>query len=208
MLRFFIKPELILECVSAALIHAEETDIWKMVMMSTDPVSQEFTKSLVAAQPRVFAYVASLVRDTDLAHEVLQKANVVMLEKANEFIGKKQEFIPWALTVCYYEVLADRRNRARDKHVFNDAALKALSIGASARSEQLCDRQSALLLCIEKLPGQQRDMLAKRYAKGGSVDTLANDLQRPAGSISQTLYRVRKALLQCIQRRLSEGEPA
>ena len=176
--------------------------------MSMDPAFQEFTKSLVAAQPRVFAYVASLVRDTDRAHEVLQKANVVMLEKADEFIVLNQEFIPWALTVCYYEILADRRDRARDKHVFDNAALTYLSESTAARGERFFERQRALSVCFEKLPAHQRDMLAKRYAKGGSVEALANELQRPAASISQTLYRVRKALLECMQRRISEGENA
>jgi len=173
-----------------------------------DPSSQQFTQSLVAAQPRLFAYVITLIRNPDRAHEVLQKANVVMLEKLDEFATQKIDFIPWALKVCYFEVLADRRDRARDKHVFDDAAISCLSEHTAERGETFLERQRALALCLEKLPANQREMLKKRYAKGGSVDALAKELKRPTASISQTLYRIREALLECTQRRLAAGEHA
>ena len=67
-----------------------------------------------------------------------------MLEKLDEFAAQKIDFIPWALKVCYFEVLADRRDRARDKHVFDDAALSCLSEHIAERSETFLERQRAL----------------------------------------------------------------
>ena len=171
--------------------------------MPIDSSSQQFMKSLVATQPRLFAYVTTLLRDTERAHDVLQKANVVMIEKMDEFKALNQEFEPWALKVCYYEVLADRRDRARDKHTYNDSVLDSLASDAAARGSRFDARQCALAGCLDKLPSQQRKLIEGRYAPGGSVEALANELKRPAASISQTLYRIREALLTCVQRRLS-----
>jgi DNA-directed RNA polymerase specialized sigma24 family protein len=57
--------------------------------------------------------------------------------------------------------------------------------------------------CVKKLQPGHREMLEKRYAEDGSVAKLAKAMNRSAASISQTLYRIRVALLQCIQKALS-----
>ena len=68
--------------------------------------------------------MVSLARDPDRAHDILQKANVVMLEKSEEFIAQDHKFPPWAFKVCYFEVLGDRRDNARDRHLFDVVALE------------------------------------------------------------------------------------
>ncbi len=62
--------------------------------MATDNPRQRFLKSLVASQPRLYAYVVSLLHDPERAHDVLQQANVVMLDKANEFAEQGRLFRP------------------------------------------------------------------------------------------------------------------
>ncbi len=51
-------------------------------------------------------------------------------------------------------------------------------------------------------------MLLARYAENGSVARIAEELGRSAPSVSQTLYRVRQLLVQCIERRLAEEADA
>jgi RNA polymerase sigma-70 factor (ECF subfamily) len=42
-----------------------------------------------------------------------------------------------------------------------------------------------------------------RYGPKSSIEEIAVSLERSAGSIRQTLYRIREALLACIERRLA-----
>jgi len=61
---------------------------------------------------------------------------------------------------------------------------------------------------MEKLPSPQRQLLDMRYAQQQSVEQISERIGRPNGSIRQTLYRIREALLKCIELQLqSEACP-
>ena len=47
-------------------------------------------------------------------------------------------------------------------------------------------------------------MITARYAPGGSVQKVAADEGRPAGSVRVTLHRIRLLLLGCVERTLRE----
>ena len=176
--------------------------------MATDDPRQLFLRCLIASQPRLFAYVVSLLHDPEWAYDVLQQANVVMLDKANEFVEQGTPFPPWAFKVCYYEVLSERRDRARGRHVFDDNSLETITDVAVEHSEGFEERQRALTTCLEQLSKKQRRIVTARYAPGGSVKSLASLLGCSAESISQSLYRSRKALRSCIEVSLTqEGGP-
>jgi RNA polymerase sigma-70 factor (ECF subfamily) len=174
--------------------------------MGIDERSQDFLRRLMAEQPRLYAYVVSLLAAPDRAHDVLQKANVVLMEKMSEHLATGQEFLPWAFKVCSYEVLADRRDRARDRLRFDPALLDVIAEESARRLEHFGTRQAALEGCLAKLAPNQRDLVLRRYAEGGSVEGLAAELGRTPASVSQTLYRLREVLLECIRRSTaSEG---
>ena len=176
--------------------------------MTTDSPRRRYLKSLVASQPRLFAYVVSLLHDPEWAYDVLQQANVVMLDKANEFVEQGTPFPPWAFKVCYYEVLSERRDRARGRHVFDDNFLETIADQAAEHGEGFEQRHRALTTCLEQLSKKPRRIVTLRYAPGGSVKSLASLLGRSAESISRSLYRIRKALRPYIQVRLTrEGGP-
>ncbi|MEL7264621.1 MAG: sigma factor-like helix-turn-helix DNA-binding protein, partial [Planctomycetota bacterium] len=67
----------------------------------------------------------------------------------------------------------------------------------------LDDRRDALLGCLETLPPAQRQLIDLRYTSGLAIDAISQATGRPGASISQTLYRLRNALLNCINRRLN-----
>ncbi len=56
----------------------------------------------------------------------------------------------------------------------------------------------ALDHCLKQLPPAQRQLLDLRYASDQSIERIAETIGRPAGSIRQTLYRIRAALLTLI----------
>ncbi len=84
--------------------------------------------------------------------------------------------------------------------MFDDSLLDYLAERQDERLAELPARHIALRRCLERLPKPQRELVKARYAPGGSVKDIAAKLGRSVGSVSQTLYRARSALLECIEK--------
>jgi RNA polymerase sigma-70 factor (ECF subfamily) len=167
--------------------------------------AEQFVQQLIACQRRLYGFILALLADPDQADDVLQETNLVLWRKAEEFTAGT-DFGAWACRVAHFQVLAHRRSRQRDRHVFDDALLRDLAGAAVERGSDLDSRLRALRRCLARLAPPQRDLLQRRYA-GEPVKTIAAHGGRSAGSISQTLYRLRDALLRCVRRELVGGSP-
>ena len=169
--------------------------------MSTHQLTEDFVARLTGCQSRLYAYIATLEPRGGAANDILQETNVVLCRRAAEY-DTKQDFVGWACRVAYFQVLAHRRDVGRESQrlVFDDGLIERLAGVAAELSPGHDRRRSALRTCIDKLPDQQRDLLTRRYEHGRSIQDVAASLGRPVGSITQTLHRIRKALLACVQR--------
>ena len=61
----------------------------------------------------------------------------------------------------------------------------------------------ALGECLAKLRAKDRKLIEQRYAPGEKGKHVAERMGRPANSVYQSLGRIRKILMECIQRRLA-----
>ncbi|MCE9545912.1 MAG: RNA polymerase subunit sigma-70 [Planctomycetia bacterium] len=169
-------------------------------------MDERFVHDLIAVQARLYAYILSLVLDRNVADEVLQNTNVVLCRKAAEY-ASLGNFPAWACGVARFEVLAHRKLKGRTPLMFDAELLDCLAEEATQATAGVTNQQRALADCLDELSGKQRDLILDRYRPGGSVKELASKMSRPVGSISQTLYRIRNLLLECIERRLKEAPP-
>ena len=62
--------------------------------------------------------------------------------------------------------------------------------------------RAALAECLGKLRPGDRDLIERRYTPGVTAKQIAADLGRPANSVSKSLGRIRRMLLECIERTL------
>jgi RNA polymerase sigma-70 factor (ECF subfamily) len=169
-------------------------------------VSEASRKAIVQQiarhQSRLRAFVRCLlVRSSDV-DDVLQEINAVLWEKADEF-EPGTDFWAWASQIARYKVLNQLRSYGRERLVFDLAAVERLADVAEQRVKDLDARREALDQCLNRLAPPQRQLIDLRYVDGHAIDRMAETVGRPAGSIRQTLYRIRAVLLECIQRRLS-----
>ena len=165
-------------------------------------LDEAYIGKILSVQDRMYAYIFSLVGNPDAADEVLQEANLVLTRKADE--GKLvNNFGAWACKVSFFQVKAYRQRIRRDRHLFDDEVLGLLATSGEKATEDLSPRHQALRECLEVLPSKHRELAMDRYAPGGSVQEIARESNRTVGAISQTLYRIRAALLECIERKLS-----
>ncbi|MCL4205719.1 MAG: sigma-70 family RNA polymerase sigma factor [Pirellulaceae bacterium] len=165
--------------------------------------SETFVQLMTEHQGRLYAYVLSLLADPDHANDVLQEANLVLWRNAAEFqLGSN--FRAWAFRIAHFQVMAHRQRQLRDRLVFDDELLAVLDPAARAVDETYVERQERLTACLEKLPEAQRGLLRQRYADGLSLQAIADSVRRTANAVAQTLFRVRRTLIDCVSR-LAEG---
>jgi RNA polymerase sigma-70 factor, ECF subfamily len=171
---------------------------------ATDARTGDFVRLLVGLQSRLYAYICSLIGGANDAFDVLQETNVVLWDKADEY-DPSRPFAPWAYQVAYFQVMAYRKRCDRSKLVFDEGLMSQV---AEEFCRGDCDdalRLEALALCIDTLPAARRELLDRRYRDGESIDAIACRLRKAPNVVSASLYRLRKALLECIEGRLATG---
>ncbi len=169
---------------------------------SEPPPSGDFVQLFTRYQRRLYLYILAQVGNPVDAEEVLQEANLVVWRKCDRF-EPGTNFYAWCCRIASYEVLKYRERRRRDKLLFSEKFLDAVSREVVENENHMEDRRKALNVCLGKLRSKDRELIRQRYASGQNGKVVAEMLDRPANSVYQSLGRIRKTLLQCIQRRLS-----
>jgi len=153
-------------------------------------------------QPEIHRYVLSLLPDRMLADDVVQETNLVLWRKAAEY-DPAQPFLPWALTIAWYQVKAARRDSGRDRHVFDDSLVEVLAVEHREHEASGDNLEAVLEKCLGELSENNRRLILARYAPGASVQALAAERKQTPTALSLALMRIRKALEACIEHKLA-----
>jgi RNA polymerase sigma-70 factor (ECF subfamily) len=86
---------------------------------------------------------------------------------------------------------------------FDSTVLEKLAVEAVETAARPMMPLEVLESCLGKLSDADRMLIRRRYEPGSSVKELALDFGRSANSLSKSLGRIRRALLECIQRKLA-----
>jgi RNA polymerase sigma-70 factor (ECF subfamily) len=164
----------------------------------------DFVQSLTGVQSRLYAYICSLLGEAAGARDVLQETNLALWDKAQEY-DPDRPFVPWAYKVAYLQVLAYRKRCSRSRLLFDEQLVSELAEQAASRDDDLDQRLEALGDCMGRLPAPRREMIDLRYLRGESVDAIAERLRKTPNVVAANLYRIRKALLECIESRIVTG---
>jgi len=169
--------------------------------------ADEFVQLFTRSQRNLYLFVLAMNPNPVEAEEILQETNVVIWSKYRHFqLGTN--FLAWARSIAHFETLKFRERGRRDRHQFSDEFVKFLADEATAGSEHLEERRRALMACLDKLRDRDRELIQHRYKPGQSGKGLAQDLGRPANSVYQSLGRIRRSLLECVNRQLApEAQP-
>ncbi|MCH2205189.1 MAG: sigma-70 family RNA polymerase sigma factor [Lentisphaerales bacterium] len=158
-------------------------------------------KELDHLQGDLFAYILSLTGNYNDSKDVLQEANIVILKKQQSFqLGTS--FRAWAFTVARFQVMAFRKRRSREKLVFSENTFNDLSENSDDFEKQETETKFSLLdECIDKLPDKQKKIVRNKYIHGHSLKQISSDISANENSVSQTLFRARKNLIDCVHSR-------
>lgn len=158
-------------------------------------------------QRQIYAYIRTLLLRPDDAEEVFQEACIAMWRSFDQFTPGTN-FRAWARSIARHRVLAFCKKRRSDPLVFSAAAMDQVSEEVE-RGEDVADaRRRALIACLESLPASDREIVAQKYGRQAATVDVAEQIGRPLNTVYKALQRIRRALLECIQRKMAaEGQP-
>ncbi len=175
----------------------------------SDPSARvdEFMRLYTQQQRRLYVYLLSLVHNVADAEELLQETSYILWKKFDTFRERPESsFGAWACRVAYLEVLKFREGRKQGELSLSPRFLERIAGKMAEVSDLLEFRGEAFNRCMERLSDPDRELITRRYAPGVSVQRLAAELNRPARSVSKSLVRIRKTLLECIERHEREED--
>ena len=170
-----------------------------------DPVSIELAQLLTQYQRRLYAFIMSLVPDPNQANDILQETNLALCKSASKY-DPDRNFLAWAFKIARFQVLAFLKKQKRSRLVFDDELLVQLADDSEEESERFEDMRKALNTCLGKLPNRHRALVEARYEDGATIGKVAKAFRRSAGAVTQSLFRIRSALWNCVEREMKKSE--
>ena len=166
----------------------------------------EFIRQFMPIQGDLLAYILSMGVAPADAEDVLQDSASIMFSKIDQF-QPGTNFRAWAYAIVRNEILRYFSKAKKKPLSLTEEAYDDVEHLATDESEVPSVQLKALLMCLEGLGEQARDMIMKRYRDNMQVKGIADELGRPANSVYVTLSRIRKRLQECITRaEAAEGE--
>ena len=157
-----------------------------------------FVQLIGKHQYQIHRYLLTLVPHAHDADDLYQQTNLFLWREFHRF-EEGTSFVSWACAVAYQEVLAWRKRVSRDRLVFSDEFLNAVSSEMVSGLDRGEKRAQALVHCVEKLPEHHRELLGLRYGDQERIESIAEKLNRTSEAVYRALSRIRRALFDCVR---------
>jgi RNA polymerase sigma-70 factor, ECF subfamily len=164
----------------------------------------EFMRLFVHVQPRLHAYIRSLVPNRSDAEEILQETGVVLWKKFDQF-EPGTAFAHWATRVARLQVLAFYKRGKRDVLRFSQSFVETMAEEATVLIEEASPYYEALEGCLAKLSQADRQLIRCRYESSArTARQVARQQGQPESTVYNALARIRRNLLRCVQQSLRQ----
>lgn len=164
-----------------------------------------FVCELVAHRKQIYAFIMTLVANSNDADDIFQETASFMWRKYPE-MEKIENFAAWGIRIAHYKVLEFRKKHYNKKIQFSDDLLDKVIGGAVSVNENIDDRYVALKKCIAKLEPWQKKLLLLRHQKGWTVKSIATELKQAEASVYKKIPRLHDIIARCIHQTLRAEE--
>jgi RNA polymerase sigma-70 factor, ECF subfamily len=171
---------------------------------SDDERTAEFLRLWAAHQPRLFAYILAMAPQWHDAEEILQETSVVLWRSFDQF-QPGTDFRAWANKSAFHQVLSFRKRQKRVAVPVSQTFVEAIADECDKLGNELDEQLRTMAECVEKLAPDERELITACYEPNAVTREVAAALGRPAGTVYKSLTRIRRTLMLCIERALSEG---
>jgi len=167
---------------------------------------ETLVKNLVRYKGVLSGMLTALAGDPETADDLFQEVAVVMTRK-REQADEDCRFVAWARSIALNVVRDFRKKQARRRvRLLDEETLEAVALSFEEVEDAVWDlRRQALRTCAQELPDRDRTVLMRRYEEDVPIEELAEGMDMTRGAMDTWLYRIRKALHQCVGSRLQKS---
>lgn len=164
-----------------------------------------FSDLIARHQSELYGYIFAVVRNWEDADDLFQSVCLVLWRKFESF-RPGTSFFAWARQTARIEVSKFLRQRqlphSLSEKLLEDVAEPAIESQSGEAEPYL----AALQRCKAKLSTPDEELLQLQYVEDLGSRQIADRLRRPQQSVCQSLKRIRRWLLECIQIELARQE--
>ena len=149
--------------------------------------SEGFAELYERTFPRVYAYVASLLRDRSSAEDVTAQAFERAYRKRRSYRPARGSMDAWVFGIARNAALDELRKRKRRAVLEGDPEDSAAPMPHD--QAELALRREAVRAALATLDGQERDLIALKFAGGLSNVEIARVLRMTESNVGTRLHR-------------------
>jgi RNA polymerase sigma-70 factor (ECF subfamily) len=157
-----------------------------------------FTQLITRHQSDLYGYIFAIVRDWENASDLFQSICLVLWRKFDSF-QPGTSFISWARQTAKIEVRHFLSRKKPLSYVSEELLNVLAETDFNVQSDEPELYLAALRRCRAKLSAADEELLALRYVEDLSSSQIADRLQRPQSGVCNSLKRIRRLLLECIE---------
>jgi RNA polymerase sigma-70 factor (ECF subfamily) len=164
-----------------------------------------FARLVEKHQDAVFSLVRRIIRRTDEAEDVTQIVFLKAYQSLGSFKGSSL-FSTWLSRIAYNTAISEYRKRKRDLVPADDTMMARFA--AELQDETEDDRNEYLLQLLENevslLTAEDQLLLQLYYNQKHSVDQVSSIVSMTVPNVKIKLFRIRKRLLEAINRKTTQ----
>jgi RNA polymerase sigma-70 factor, ECF subfamily len=167
------------------------------------PSGDEFVRLFSRVEPRLHAYILTMVPNWADAADIFRETSSVLWRKFDGF-EPGTNFFAWACQIARLEVATFRKRSRRQELLFSDEFVAAVADTTEELSAALEARQGFLVDCLQRLRPADRELLRLRYHDESTIGKVARHTGRNVEAVYKALQRIRRQLFECVERHSAE----
>lgn len=170
-----------------------------------------FLGQVEAEQSRLRASIRALGVRAEAVDDFAQETFLFAWNQLGQF-DRTGSFGEWLRQIARRLVANERRKNVRQRVLLLGPAGEHLvrqqtESNPHAEINSAGDDVAALRKCLASLPAHSRQLLEQRYFEEKSPGVLASQLGQPSARVRQTLLRLRRLLLVCLEQSVNKATP-
>lgn len=168
-----------------------------LVMKAQKGDRSAFARLYTHTSPAQYFNAFGLVRDEELAREVVQNTYLYALKKIND-LKAPEAFLTWLSQITYHQSINMIKKKERDQNQLNEEALSLLSIvGEDTDPVKYIlkdEKKRAVLNLIGRLSLEHRSVIMLRYYQNRKVSEIADITGCSVGTVKSRLHYAHRKL--------------
>jgi RNA polymerase sigma-70 factor (ECF subfamily) len=172
--------------------------------MPSDHARREiFLDHLSGCESTLRAFIAGALAAAHERADFFQEVVLILWRRFDDYDAARP-FLPWAMGVAVRRMKEEYRRVQRRPGLLPAEQLERLANALTAAEERhsSAEEETALAACLAALPESSARLVQRRYYERAGIETLSAETGQSTAAIYQTLSRLRRALADCIRRRL------